>query len=72
MTFLGEARRRLVRGQENDCVHFEKRMTHEELHNLRGHGLEGGMGSSWVESEQAFHVCVGASLGESEHEFVMV
>ena len=43
-----------------------------ELHNLRGHGLEGGMGSSWVESEQAFHVCVGASLGESEHEFVLV
>ena len=51
---------------------FEKMMTHEELHNLRGHGLEGGMGSSWVESEQAFHVCVGASLGESEHEFVLV
>ena len=61
-----------ARRQEKDCVHFEKRMTHEELHNLRGHGLEGGMGSSWVESEQAFQVCVGASLGESEHEFVMV
>ena len=61
-----------ARRQEKDCVHFEKRMTHAELHNLRGHGLEGGMGSSWVESEQAFQVCVGASLGEREHEFVMV
>ena len=28
-------------------------------------------GSSWVESEHAFQVRLGASLGESEHEFVM-
>ena len=61
MTFLGEAR-----------VHFEKGMTHEELHNLRDHGLEGGMGSAWVASEQALHGCVGALLSESEHAFVMV
>ena len=61
-----------TRRHEKDCVHFEKRMTHEELHNLRCHGLEGGMGSSWVESEQSLQVCVGASLGESEHEFVML